>query len=495
MKLKILGPPGTGKTTRLMELLEEEIKKGTPPNRIAFLTFTRAARVEALQRTGKTEDEFPYLRTIHAICYRQLNISQDQIVKPASLRVFGKYLGVKLNGNNTDPWVEEFDRNFEAPTRDDMLLAANHCGRHRGLLLKDALQFSSFEIDYKYAVWFTKAYRAWKSTEGILDYTDLLTDYIEVGKSLDIDTIFVDEAQDLSSLQWEVVQKLGAQAKTWYIAGDDDQAIFHWAGADSSVFQDLIVDDTQVLGQSFRVSKSVHRTAMFIANRIQKRLEKEYSPTNMVGEVANIGYLRNHKFDDKTFVLFRNHYRGQELAKQLKEDGIPFIGHGSPLVDPDVRAALVGWHRIIKKGEVSIPMAKKLIRFADDNYTRTDLKRKFREPDRTTVTMSELFYNPPVWTDWSTVLSKLPGKDILDNCIRRVGFLGTAKPTTELLSIHQSKGRECDTVVLDTEMSRAVYDGMMRSPDDEHRVWYVAVTRAKSNLFFLMPDNPYSYHA
>ena len=39
----ILGPPGTGKTHNLLNLVEKELAKGTPPDRIAFVAFTKKA--------------------------------------------------------------------------------------------------------------------------------------------------------------------------------------------------------------------------------------------------------------------------------------------------------------------------------------------------------------------------------------------------------------------------------------------------------------------
>jgi len=53
--LKIFGPPGTGKTYKLLQLFEEELKT-TAPNRIGFVTFTRAARAEVLSRTKLIEE-------------------------------------------------------------------------------------------------------------------------------------------------------------------------------------------------------------------------------------------------------------------------------------------------------------------------------------------------------------------------------------------------------------------------------------------------------
>jgi DNA helicase-2/ATP-dependent DNA helicase PcrA len=492
MKLKIVGPPGTGKTTKLMELLEYELEKNrTLPKRIAFLTFTRAAREVALNRTGKSDVEFPFLRTIHAICYRQLGMSQEQIVKPASLRSFGSFIGVKLNGNNIDPWIEDFERGFETPTRDDILLQINHYGRHRGILLKEALQGASSEIDYRYATWFTRAYRNWKTSEGMLDYTDMLTKYLDEGQPLDIDVIFVDEAQDLSLLQWEVVSKLGANAQRWYISGDDDQAIFHWAGADSSMFQDIKVDKTEILGQSYRVSKSIHAAAQRIATRIKTRIPKEYSPTEDDGIVGDCNYLKAEDFDEKSFVLFRNHYRASELVRQLRAENIPYIGPGSPLNSNDVRLALQTWWAIHKRDMVPSPAVKKMVRFCDKEFVKMNIKTILDK--KPYVSLADVFDSPPNIRDWSRIMSKLPGKDIIDEYVLRAGFKKTAKPMVELLSIHQSKGREAHTVVLDTEISRNVYDSFLKSPDDEHRVWYVGATRAKHKLLFLQPDGMYSY--
>ena len=48
-RYKILGPPGTGKTTRLLALLEKELET-VPPKRIAFVSFTRRGTYEGAQR-------------------------------------------------------------------------------------------------------------------------------------------------------------------------------------------------------------------------------------------------------------------------------------------------------------------------------------------------------------------------------------------------------------------------------------------------------------
>ena len=489
--IKILGPPGTGKSYTLIDIMSKEIESGVDSKRIAFLTFTRAARLEALSRTGKTEEELPFLRTIHAICYRQLAIEPNRIVRPVDLRSFGRQIGIKLTGSILDPWVQEHERGYEAATRDDILLSINHCGRHRKIQLKESLMFASTNIDYKYAVWFTKAYRTWKNLESMLDYTDILSEYLQYGKPLNIDVALIDEAQDLSLLQWDVVNKLCSNAKKMIICGDDDQAIFHWAGADSEVFQNLSANRIEVLGQSYRVSKAVHTLASTISSRIKQRLPKIYLPRESDGEVAGVGYIRSIEFKDKTFILFRNHYRGQDLANQLLDEGIPFIGHGSPLHDQDIRSALFGWYQFAKNKEVDSIIARKVTKYVNPSYLKEDYRQVLNK--RKIVKARHIFIAGVTMDGWYAAFNKIPSIRVIDLCVRRVGLAKTIKPNIELLSIHQSKGREADTVVLDTDMSQATWESSLSNPDDEHRVWYVGVTRAKERVFTLLPDGNLCY--
>ena len=86
----------------------------------------------------------------------------------------------------------------------------------------------------------------------LIDYTDMLSRYINEGFVPTFDVVLIDEAQDLSLLQWEMVQKIIDRADQVYIAGDDDQAIYKWAGADVDTFLGL-EGRTLVLDKSYRI--------------------------------------------------------------------------------------------------------------------------------------------------------------------------------------------------------------------------------------------------
>ena len=87
------------------------------------------------------------------------------------------------------------------------------------------------------------------------------------------EVLFIDEAQDLSLLQWDMVRCIWANAKKTYIAGDDDQAIYKWAGADVDHFIALKeeVNDIKILDQSYRIPGGpIHELSQKIINQVKK---------------------------------------------------------------------------------------------------------------------------------------------------------------------------------------------------------------------------------
>ena len=82
----ILGPPGTGKTTSLLNKLEAEIEAGVKPRTIGFVSFTRRAIKESRERTItrfdiNEETDLDYFRNLHSICVRSLGLNGEQSFK------------------------------------------------------------------------------------------------------------------------------------------------------------------------------------------------------------------------------------------------------------------------------------------------------------------------------------------------------------------------------------------------------------------------------
>ena len=74
----------------------------------------------------------------------------------------------------------------------------------------------------------------YKNNYKLYDFNDIINNVLD--KVPEFDVVFIDEAQDLSPLQWKLYDKLKEKSKDVYLAGDDDQAIFAWAGADVNRF-------------------------------------------------------------------------------------------------------------------------------------------------------------------------------------------------------------------------------------------------------------------
>jgi DNA helicase-2/ATP-dependent DNA helicase PcrA len=491
--LKLYGPPGTGKTTAMLENFERELTE-VKPDRLAFLTFTRSARLEVLSRTELTEEQLPWVKTIHAICYKLLGVGQNQMVDTAALKQFGKKLGVEIKGTLHDPWsLESVNGTNAEPSIADRLLQLNHLGRHRKLHLRQTLRYAPTDLDFHYAKWFTEAYRHWKTAERLLDYTDLLTEYLLRGRALDLDVMFIDEAQDLSYLQWDVTRKLGATVQRRYLAGDDDQAIFTWAGASPDAFNTEPADEVMVLPQSYRIPRSVHRLSDAIVHRIKQRQPKDFSPRDEEGAVIQAGFLgHEHLGDATTFVLFRNHFRALELAKMLEHLGWPYGGAYSPLDRGDTKAMLMAYKKALAGHDVTPSEAQSLVVNANTHYLKPHAmdfvgsQTKAFHPNQVLsrsiqgVPLTQLFTG----NKWIGMISRF---------VDSAGLEQALNPSVQLMSIHQSKGRQAHTVVLDLEMTRRTYEGFMQEPENEHRVFYVAVTRARNRLITLLPQG-YPYY-
>jgi hypothetical protein len=83
-----------------------------------------------------------------------------------------------------------------------------------------------------------------------------------------------------------MVRCIWRNANKTYIAGDDDQAIFKWAGADVDHFIALReeVDKITTLEQSYRIPGGpIHELSQKIISKVQHRFNKEYKPREEIG--------------------------------------------------------------------------------------------------------------------------------------------------------------------------------------------------------------------
>lgn len=474
MQKVILGPPGTGKTTRLLQIVEGRLKENISPSSIGFISFTKRAAEEAITRAAEKFDlpvkAFTYFRTLHSLCYMQLGVQQHEVMKRDNYRELGEMLGIEIAGVN----LEEEE---EVLPMGNILLFIEGLHRLRCVDLRQQwIDSDRPDVDFDELESFAKGLKDYKSSRNLIDFTDMLSRAIVQNSWPVLDTLLVDEAQDLSRLQWQVVKELMKFAKNTIIAGDDDQAIFRWAGADIDTFLSLD-GNIEVLDKSYRLPKTVHKLATEVSAKIEERKEKHFHGTDKEGAVIHVSSLDEVLFGTGKFlVLARNGYTVQKASYFFMEEGLDFdFKTRGARHWPSLKAARA-WTGWSKGGEISREDAQLIERFSGHGILHHDRNRAA----------------PAI--PWYEVLTKIPvrERDYLQEALRRKeNFL--AAPRIRLSTIHGAKGAEEENVVLITDMSARTYGNYQDNSDDENRVLYVAITRAKQNLYIVEGQTDMAY--
>ena len=218
----VLGGPGTGKTSRLMEIVAAALDRGVPPSKIALVAFTNSAADVAVERAckrfGLSPKELPYFRTIHSFAYRQLGLRGGDVLGNEHLAKISELTGELLRAGSSADEGPALGMNA------DPLLTLEQYARTSRKTLRRAWEDHGGDLDWFRLKRFVDAYRLYKEDLGLLDFTDLLEKYLEGEPApVDVEIAIVDEAQDLTLLQWEVIERAFAGAREMYVAGDDLQ--------------------------------------------------------------------------------------------------------------------------------------------------------------------------------------------------------------------------------------------------------------------------------
>ena len=241
MRYKVIGPPGTGKTRRLLNEVHRYVKKEIPLDRIGYFAFTRKAAGEARDRylaknEHLTKKDIQHFQTLHSLAFNSLGLKEENVMQELNYKAIGESCGIQIKyaSYETNSWNGIFSSDSEY---------LNIINLARAKQIPPLEQFDKNEhlthVERNKLDGINREINNYKDTHGLIDFTDMLDRFLKKGNIKNkFDVVFVDEAQDLSLIQWAIIKKLEDENKgiDIWIAGDDDQAIFGWAGADVDSF-------------------------------------------------------------------------------------------------------------------------------------------------------------------------------------------------------------------------------------------------------------------
>lgn len=459
IRYKIIGPPGTGKTTKLLQYLEETLKS-VPAENVAFVSFTRRGAYEGCMRAKKAfelkDAQLRYFRTLHSICFHALGLRKSKVLGPKHYAELTNALGMRFTGKISYEFLG---------SDGDRYLAACDLMRNNPEAFEEAIK----DLDYKRLQFVAHNLARYKQQRGVMTFSDMLYEYYLHGDPLDVKVAFIDEAQDLTTLQWGVVEKAFRNADVMYIAGDDDQAIYEWAGADVQYFMDFEADHYKVLDYSARLPQRVFDYSSHILHNISNREEKLFRPRESVGVVDTMTHwsqLKEH-IDGQTLILARNFATLKDVTKELRYLGINYLYKGESPVDAKAIRAIQLYEEWRKSPDDR--ERRHLVELYSDYFIRCDAS----------LPWFEVFSNRSDATFYRALLAN------------KVDF--TAEPYVQVNTIHASKGSECDHVILALDFSPKVYAHYCKDPDSELRCLYVGATRAKERLTIKLREGIYGY--
>ena len=463
---KIYGPPGTGKTEKLIRRAMAYIRIGTPINSIGYFAFTRKAAHEARDRMLSKNPQYKkkelrYFQTLHSLAFHTLGLREENVMQDYHYNDLGKILSIRVNAKkdaDASPYLscdnEYFQIILKAKEKGISVWDEYCTGEHSSNVEPDLLKH--IEVNYN----------QYKVNNNLIDFADMIKKFLSKPELCpSFNTVFIDEAQDLSPIQWDMYDLLKNNSKNVYLAGDDDQAIYGWAGADVDRFIKEPAEE-KVLSKSRRIPIAVQEISEVITERIQGlRATKNYLPRNEQGLCSKINSLENvDLYNGKWLILTRTISRAKEICDLLKVKGLYHENKHRKSYDTKLYKAIINHSKWLNGEDITDTGLEDIKEYMGERELKKDLK------------WYECF-------DTASADEKIYIRLMLSN-----GEKLSDEARIKVSTIHAAKGGECENVILVLDNAKKIREATAHSiikRDEEHRVWYVGCTRAKRNLYLM----------
>lgn len=351
----VISCPGSGKTTVTVIRLANLIVKGkVPPHQILALTFSKAS---AKDMNDRFKTLFPALAThvkfatIHSFAFHvirhfeQISGTRYEFIDTQNQQTYSKRQLL------SSIYLEKSERYL---SDDEYETISGQISLLKNLMItpqqpKEIKQYVENEVELFIQIY--KAYEQKKEANFLLDYDDLLTTAYHILKHHEqlcsfyqqrYSHIQIDEAQDTSKIQYELIKLIATPKNNLFLVGDDDQSIYAFRGA----YPKQLLDFKQTfpgaqliyLTENFRSSQNIVNLSSAFIERNQHRYKKEIKTPNPPQIAPQLHHFQTEKEQftylidqlktienlDEVAILYRQNVSAISLVEAFERHQIPF---------------------------------------------------------------------------------------------------------------------------------------------------------------------------
>ena len=351
----VISCPGSGKTTvTVIRLANLMVKGGVSPQQILALTFSKAS---AKDMNDRFKSLFPSLAnhvkfaTIHSFAFHiirhfeQISGTRYEFIDtPNQMTHSKRQLLASIYLEKSERYLS--DDEYEMITGQISLLKNLMIEPHQ---TKEIKKYVENEVELFIQVY--KAYEQKKEANFFLDYDDLLTTAYQILIHQDeLRTFYqqrythiqIDEAQDTSKIQYELIKLVATPRNNLFLVGDDDQSIYAFRGAYPKQLLDFkqTFKDAQIiyLTENFRSSQNIVEMSSNFISHNHDRYPKEIKTPNPPSSVPVLHHFQTEKeqftylmeqlkaIDDlnEVAILYRQNVSAISLIEMLERHQLPF---------------------------------------------------------------------------------------------------------------------------------------------------------------------------
>ena len=508
-----LAGPGSGKTTVLTERTVRLAKKIQKPEKILCVTFTNAAGREMENRYKKAQEisgfdvrNIPVFKTVHSFC--------NEIIREYEKLTGVKYKRIEGASNCKKSIITEIykDTNGYIPERGIIELL---CGQ--SVTEDTVLEIKNFRK-------IMQMYQSYKKERALIDFDDMILLAREILESREpkkinikekfitrFEYVQVDEAQDLTKEQFEIMEIIARNGNIFVVA-DDDQSIYGFRGAAPEclfAFKEKFPDcKVYFLERNYRSVKNIVDCSCRFIEQNKDRFEKHLYSEKEIGARPEIICLKNsveqaeyiYKEANKLIeednsikigVLYRNNISGLLPRTVLVCNKKAFVSQGEDFktYEIDFLNVVISKMRKKERNSVFVPGPYKMLRKLKEEGLDRELENYCRE------TRKNEYYRQIVSGFLTYACKKANSVEELVAILDKIDNkrnINEKECNINFSTVHSSKGLEYDAVFI-ADVVAGEFPGRKathgKALEEERRLFYVSLTRAKKYLYVLYPEN------